>query len=316
MAAHVESIDYVQMEQNTQAKYEKALRCRLITIIFLIILTVGVGVAFVIYAANNNNNNNDSSSDCSIIGEDLIIGILRLDYDYPAQLGDVDYPGSYKYKTKQIVVGNLTFAMAQAGTPLTNNIKRNLADALKEFRATPNVVGIIGDCGFMLNYQNDVLLENEQINGSIIPIGMSSLIMTSTILTTINKDQQILIVTADADSLSPSFPGLMEKYQYLNSSIVDERFVIVGGENVTGFGKEIQAGDKINITQATPGFIDLVNNTINDENNNIGAILLECTQLPIFGDDFKEVFGLPVWDAITLANFLHAGSTLQFTESE
>ena len=244
--------------------------------------------------------------------KELVIGVLRLEYEYEAQIGDIDFPGSFKYKTEQKIVKGLTFAMAQKGTPLTDEIKKDLRRCLEELRKIDNLVGIVGDCGFLLHYQKDVLQINNELcgkEGKKIPVGMSSLILIPTILMTIEAEQQLLVVTANSKSLKPSFKELMEKYCYTYN---EKKFVIIGGEDVDGFGVEIQKGDKIVLEKAKPGFDKLVEEELKKEENNIGAILLECTQMPLFGDSLKKKFGLPVWDAITCANFLQCSAAQQF----
>ena len=53
------------------------------------------------------------------------LGVIRLDYDYPAALGDIDSPESFAYRVYYKVVPGFTFEMAQAGP-------RELTDAVKQ----------------------------------------------------------------------------------------------------------------------------------------------------------------------------------------
>ena len=55
-------------------------------------------------------------------------------------------------------------------------------------------------------------------------------------------------------------------------------------------------------------FIQIIGDEIADDNNNIGAILFECTELPVYGNCVKQKFGLPVWDALSTADFVYAAS--------
>lgn len=43
-----------------------------------------------------------------------------------------------------------------------------------------------------------------------------------------------------------------------------------------------------------------------DEYENIGGIILECTSMPPFKSSIYEKTGLPVWDIVTLGNFLYS----------
>jgi len=39
--------------------------------------------------------------------------------------------------------------------------------------------------------------------------------------------------------------------------------------------------------------------------DNIGAIVLECTDLPPFRNDIKKLTGLPIFDIVTLTNMVY-----------
>ena len=140
--------------------------------------------------------------------------------------------------------------------------------------------------------------------------------LVPSILNTLDEDEQILVVTSNCEALKPSFSALMKKYCYIgDDQILEDRFRIIGGENVDGFGREIQNGEKIDIARATPGFVKLIGDAIGDSNNNIGAILFECTELPIYGDVIKEKFRLPVWHAINAADYIYGASAGSFKSS-
>jgi Asp/Glu/hydantoin racemase len=43
------------------------------------------------------------------------------------------------------------------------------------------------------------------------------------------------------------------------------------------------------------------------DNPGVGAIVSECTNLPPYGAALEREFGLPVYDVVTLVDWLHAG---------
>ena len=47
--------------------------------------------------------------------DDAKLGVIRLDYDYPAIPGDIDSPESFGYEVVYRTVPGLTFEMAQSG---------------------------------------------------------------------------------------------------------------------------------------------------------------------------------------------------------
>ena len=85
------------------------------------------------------------------------IGIMRIDYTYPPAMGDAACPNSYNYRTPHAVVRGLSFEAAQRGAPLTPEQRTAMAAAIKELEAQPQMMGIAGDCGFLINYQAEAV---------------------------------------------------------------------------------------------------------------------------------------------------------------
>ena len=84
-------------------------------------------------------------------GQAPILGVIRLDYNYPPAEGDIDCPGSYDYDVLFRVVPGFTFEMAQSGL-LSEDVEQEFIDAVKWLEAR-GVSGITGDCGFMMAFQ-------------------------------------------------------------------------------------------------------------------------------------------------------------------
>ena len=61
------------------------------------------------------NSNNTWLSCLFIVSDDVKLGIIRLDYDYPPIPGDVDSPDSFSYDVIYRVVPGLSFEVAQSG---------------------------------------------------------------------------------------------------------------------------------------------------------------------------------------------------------
>merc|ERR1739848_610411 len=61
-------------------------------------------------------------------------------------------------------------------------------------------------------------------------------------------------------------------------------------------------GDKVDVEYVTPGIVKMAKDLLKRQPT-IRAILLECTELPPYSDALRQATGLPVWDAITCADF-------------
>lgn len=80
------------------------------------------------------------------------LGVIRLDYDYPAAPGDIDSPLSYSYDVFFKVVPGFTFEMCQSGV-MTPEVEASFCEAVRYLCEDKKVSGITGDCGFMMWFQ-------------------------------------------------------------------------------------------------------------------------------------------------------------------
>lgn len=124
------------------------------------------------------------------------LGVIRLDYNYPAAPGDIDHPGSYGYDVYYRVVPGLTFSMCQKGE-MTNAVEEEFIAAVMYLTEVKNVSGITGDCGFMMWFQG--LARNLTKK----PVFMSALSQLPAVTCAYAKDEQIIVMTANSTTLEP-----------------------------------------------------------------------------------------------------------------
>ena len=77
------------------------------------------------------------------------LGVIRLDYNYPAAPGDIDHPASFPYDVFYRCVPGLTFAMCQSGK-MTEDVEKEFIEAIHWLDKEKGVCGFTGDCGFMM----------------------------------------------------------------------------------------------------------------------------------------------------------------------
>ncbi|MEM8551512.1 MAG: hypothetical protein AAGF45_03970 [Pseudomonadota bacterium] len=223
-----------------------------------------------------------------------ILGVLRLDYDYPANLGDIDRLETFSYDVIYRVIPGLTFEMCQSGD-LTEQVKNACIDSLR-FLDSFNVNAITGDCGFMINIQDTIRSNTHR------PVFLSALIQLPTIINSIGIDDEIAVYTANGRSLETiesqldTLCGLREH---------SHRLKIVGCESVPGFDA-VAAGKKVDEKKVGAGLLELTSNVIRN-NPNIKCILLECTELPPYANAIRYITGLPVYDAVTNCDMFMSG---------
>uniref|UniRef100_A0A7S2LEE3 Uncharacterized protein n=1 Tax=Zooxanthella nutricula TaxID=1333877 RepID=A0A7S2LEE3_9DINO len=218
------------------------------------------------------------------------LGVVRLDYNYPPAAGDIDCPGSYDYDVKYRCVPGLTFAMAQSGK-MTPKVQEEFMNACRDLEKR-GCCGITGDCGFMMAFQP---LARTAVN---IPVFMSSMVQCPMVSVAFDKYDRILILTANGETLKPQKDILLNQCGF---DVDDTRFIIKGCQNIPGFDA-VAKGEQVDVEFVTPGMIEMVKGILSDDPS-IRAIVLECTELPPYADALRAQFSLPVWDAITCADF-------------
>ena len=218
------------------------------------------------------------------------LGIIRLDYDYPAAVGDIDHPGSFDYDVYYKVIPGLTFEMCQSGK-ISNKVKKHIIDSVKWFNSK-RVSGITGDCGFMIHIQN-IVREH-----TTLPVFLSSLVQLPILVQSYGNKEKILVLTANGKSLL-DMKGLI--YDLCNSDIENEQIVIFGCENIKGFDA-VAKGEKVNTQIVEKDLVKQIKWLLTF-NSEIVCILSECTELPPYSDALRKSTGLPVFDAITCADF-------------
>lgn len=120
---------------------------------------------------------------------------------------------------------------------------------------------------------------------------------------------EIAILTANSSSLQP----LHKQIHAVCGIDLDaggvgadgHRFFIVGCQDIPGF-EAVRDGLAVPVDKVTPGMVQLVRGVMR-EHPHLGAILLECTEMPPYADVLRMVTGLPVYDSITTFDFFMSG---------
>ena len=159
------------------------------------------------------------------------------------------------------------------------------------------VRAVVGNCGFFGTYQNVV---QERLD---IPFFSSSLVQLPTILQCLPKRKKVGVVTANG-------PILVESPAVENCGVSvkdkDERVVIQGAEGPE-FTKVLhQTGEPFNVLKLEREIVAAAQKIV-ESDENIGAILLECTELPPAAYAVQKAVRLPVWDYVTLIKWIHDG---------
>ena len=154
------------------------------------------------------------------------------------------------------------------------------------------VRAISAACGFFGNYQKQLA---EVLD---VPVAVSSLVQIPWIYSIIKPSQKIGVLTADASSLSNK---LLE-----NCGVYDLDRIVVGdlrhGEEFScileGRGEFDNGKVREEVVEAALSLVK--------ENEDIGTILLECSDMPPYAYAVQKAVKLPVFDFTTLIKWLHS----------
>ncbi len=217
------------------------------------------------------------------------IGMLLLENYVPFVPGDTANASSYSYPVRFQRVPGFTVERIMAHDM---SLVEELVEAAVSLQAE-GVRAITGDCGFMALYQ-DRIASNVDV-----PVFLSSLAQISFMRTLLKPGAQIGIVTANSESLDASV------FDSIGVSF-DDDLVVAGLENCPSFyGSVFEENGSIDTDKVEKEVVTVVQQLI-DSHPNITLLLLECSLLPPYGAAVREATGLPVFDYITMIDYVYS----------
>jgi|SRR5699024_2690528 len=216
------------------------------------------------------------------------VGVLFLDNCwYPVLPGNVANLSTYDFPVVFKVVPNCTQDRIHAGDPTLVDDIIKVAKQMEEEGAR----AISSACGFFGNFQKQVADAVE------IPVFLSSVLQVPWIKSGLKSYQDIGMLTADRNGINENL--------FNSCGISDPHYIKIKGlQDLPEFSAIIESrgsfDNNIVKEEVVHAAVELVN-----ENPNIGAILLECSDLPPYASDIQQATGLPVFDFITMINWIH-----------
>jgi Asp/Glu/hydantoin racemase len=220
------------------------------------------------------------------------IGMVMLDNSIDRPIGDVGNPETFDFP---ITVARSPGATAeivveQSGAGVLDAV-RHAALSLQE----GGVRAITTCCGFLAIFQEQL------VDALDIPVATSSLLQVPLAQRLIGRAKTVCVVTANASTMTQAHLAAVGI-----TSDVRERVELTGLEHCTNFQNFIHERAALDFDAVRAEVVDTVTSAVRS-NPGIGAIVLECTNLPPFTPAIKEATGLPVWDAVSMINWLNAG---------
>lgn len=225
------------------------------------------------------------------------IGIALLDQldSQPLIPGNVGNASTYGFPVRlKIIKGlhdNPYAPVRDEHNSYTPDVRRTV-DTVKELEAD-GVRAVVLSCGFFSVVQ-EVLTEEVDI-----PVFTSPLLLVPLISRLIGRRKKVGIITASKTRLTREFlepVGITDSIPY----------IVEGLEASTEFYACFMGGTRttLDVELLRQEVVSIADNFVNN-NPEIGALLLECSDLPPFAADIQESTGKPVFDFITFVNTIY-----------
>ena len=215
------------------------------------------------------------------------IGILILDASYPCVPGNVGNASTFSFPVRYEKVQGASIDRllnkqdSELATPFIQ-AARNLRDH--------GVKAITGACGFMAFFQQEVAASVD------IPVFLSSLLQIPFIHQITGK--KVGIITANASCLTP-------KHFQATGIPQSLPMVIAGMENQTEFREAVlEEKGSLDSSKIEQEVVQVAKELV-ASNPDVGAILLECSDLPPYAKAIQKEVDLPVFDFFTMINYVN-----------
>jgi hypothetical protein len=150
-------------------------------------------------------------------------------------------------------------------------------------------------CGF------NIIMQEELANAVDLPVATSSLLQVPVVLRMLGQGCAVGIVTADQKHLTAAHlrqAGITE----------DMRIFITGIEEVGEFRKvRLDPRADLDVERFKGEVIGVVKNLV-AQHPAIRAIVVECTDLPPCSEALRRELGIPVFDYVTMMNWVYAAT--------
>lgn len=220
------------------------------------------------------------------------IGILLIEARTPFIPGDVGNASTYRYPVLYRMVMDVTIErlIDQGDLSLTARVIE-AAKALED----AGVRAITSDCGYMLHFQ-------EQVAAALkVPVMLSSLLQLPFIDSLLAPDRAVGVVCANRRRLTPDL--LAKAHPHPRHPVH-----IAGLEDKPNFrGPILDETDTLDSDKIEAEVVETAEKLVG-EHPEIGALLLECSNLPPYAAAVAEATGLPVFDFVTMIDHVRAAS--------
>ncbi len=218
------------------------------------------------------------------------IGIVMLNTGFQRLPGDVGHAATWDFPVLYHVVDAATQATL---------FDRGVDALLEPFAeactllASSGVKGIATSCGFLAALQPQLSAR------SPVPVVSSALLQIPMVQSLLGATRRVGVITADAACLQQGhFEGV---------GVARHRDLVIAGLPEDGaIRRDLRTNASVVDPQAQARELCEIGIAMVKAQPDVGAIVLECTNLAPHAKALQHAIGLPVFDVVTLVNWFHA----------
>ncbi len=219
------------------------------------------------------------------------VGVLLLDTRFPRVPGDIGNATTFPFPVRYHRVVGATSEQVVRGRAA------GLLEAFTEGAQTlekEGVGAITTSCGFLVNFQHELAAAVR------VPVFTSSLLLVPLVHRMLGPGRRVGILTVDASSLG--------REHLVGAGITAEIPIAIAGlEGEKEFTRVLLADEpELDVDLAREEHVRAAERLV-AEHPDVGAIVLECTNMPPYARDVQRATGLPVFDIVSLVTLVHGG---------
>jgi hypothetical protein len=218
------------------------------------------------------------------------LGILMLEARFPRIPGDMGNGTTWPFPVLyRVVSGASPEKVVLNGAA---GLLPDFVDAAKDL-VRLGAEAITTNCGFLALFQKELAAEVG------VPVATSSLMQVPWVQATLPPGKRVGLVTVSGSTLTPA---------HLAGAGVPLDTPLVGTENGKEFFRVLIKAEKddMDVAQAERDVVEAGKELV-ARHPDVGAIVLECTNMPPYAAALQAEVGLPVYDIYSMITWFHAG---------
>jgi hypothetical protein len=215
------------------------------------------------------------------------IGILVIDINYPLVPGNVANASTYDFPVLYKILKGASIEKIMSGDPGLLDL---VIDGGREL-IQQGARAIVGACGSFANYQV------EAAAALSVPTFMSVMLQVPLILQSLMPQQKLGVLAASKAALTPR---ALDQCGITDPS----RLAITEALDLPEFQNILQSTGRLDSRKFEQEVLERVSSFV-DDNRDIGAILIQCSDLPPYAWAIQNAVKLPVFDMNSLIEWIN-----------